>query len=436
VPPSPITRRQGIALSGAALATGCATPGGTGGPADAFSLESISADLDFLDKGQALHTGAAGDLALAERVAQRLRGAGFSVDLQPIEAPGFRLRKATVAAGSVQVPVVPQAIVTPTGPAGLEAPLRLWQDASDTPRMKDAIAVVMLPYARHSQLRAPLIRSRLDQVIAGAPRAVILVTVGPTGQTIWLNAPFEAPYAPIPIATLGPAPGAPIIEAAQRGDAGRLVIDGDVVRLASSNVFGRITGRGPILVVSTPRTGWTRAVAERGPGLATFLALAAWAPRALPRNDLLFVTTCAHEYDNAGGIRFINTLAPKPADTHLWVHLGAGFAARAWHEAGTELRPLPSADEQRFLVGAEDLLPTLRDSFAGLPGLESPYPASAGAAGELGEILRHGYTRAFGVYGGHAYHHVDSDGINCTDPRLVLQAALAFRSAIMRLAPP
>jgi hypothetical protein len=424
-------------LAGASLAAGaCATASPTTAALDGgFSLDSIAADLDFLDKGKALQTGTEGDLGLTARVADRLAAAGFAVERQRFEAPGFRQRAAYLAAGEATAPVAPQGIVTPTGPGGVEAPLRLWRDRTDTPAVRDAIALLVLPFARHSQLRAPVVRERLDLVLAGSPRAVVMITTGVTGETIWLNAPYDKPYASVPMATLGPKPGAAVLAAAERGETGRLVLDGEVVRLASANVFGRISGRGPVIVVSTPRTGWVRAVAERGPGIATFLALAAWAPKALPRNDLLFVSTCAHEYDNAGGVHFINTEAPKPADTHLWVHLGAGFAARDWHEASQwTLRPLPSADEQRYLVGSEALVPDLREIFAGLPGLENAYPAAAGAAGELGEVLGHGYKRAFGAYSGHPFHHTEQDGIGCTDPRLVQQAALCFREAISRFA--
>lgn len=444
-----VTRRAGLGLM-AAGAAACASPGtGAGGLAAAsgapageagfgpsFSLAALWADLDFLDRGAALQTGTAGDLALMRRVEERLAASGFEISRQSFDAPGFDIRRCEVEVGAERIRVVPQAIVRPTGPGGVEARLHPWRGAGDDEGVRDAIVVLMLPFARHSQLRAPMIRAPLDRVLAGRPAAVVLVTTGVTGETIYLNAAYEAPHGDVPIAVVGPKPGAGLIAAAERRERGRLVLDGDVVRRTSANVWGRITGRGPIVVVSTPRTGWVRAVAERGPGLASFLALAAWAPAALPGNDLLFVTTCAHEYDNAGGVAFIRDHAPKPRDTHLWVHLGAGFAARDWHETGGALRPLPSADEQRYLVGSENTLPVIREAFAGQPGLEAAYPASAGAAGELGEILSHGYQRVFGAYSGHPFHHTEEDGIQCTDPALVQRAALAFANAILRLAPP
>lgn len=409
-----------------------------GGAADGleFSEGALREDLLFLDRGSRLQSGTPGDVALTERVASRLSEAGFTVERQAVASPGFDSRRCAVEWGGQAVDVIPQAIVSPTGPGGVAGPLKLWRDASDTAAMGGAIAILMLPPARHSRLLAPVIKGPLDAVIGGGAAGVVIITSGRTGETIYLNAPYDAPYTRTPVAVLGPKPGAALIDAAIRGENGRLVLDGEVVSRASANVFGRITGRGPVLVVSTPRTGWVRAVAERGPGLAILLALARWAPRALPGNDLLFVTTCAHEYDNAGGLAFIATHAPKPEATRLWVHLGAGIAAREHHEAGGwTLRPLPSADAQRYLVGTPDTLDVIRSAFAGQPGLEQPYPAAAGAAGELGEVLAHGYPRVFGAYGGNPFHHTDQDDLSATDPALVRRAALAFRDSILRLAP-
>jgi hypothetical protein len=387
----------------------------------------------MLDRGGDLVTGGAAELALADHVDTTLRAAGFETFRQPVEAPGFAVRQALVEIAGGSVPVAPQAVVAPTGPAGVAAPLSLWRHADDSAAARGAIAVVMLPFARHSRLGAPVIRQRLDAAVAAGAAAVVLVTDGPTGETLWLNSDGKPP-APVPVAVVGPKPGAPLIEAAVAGAAGRLVIDGDAFTARSANVWGRIGGRGPALVVSTPRTGWTRCVAERGPGLATFLALARWAPAALPANDLVFLTTTAHEYDNAGGLRFLEELAPPPASTALWTHLGAGFAARDFHElGGWQLRPLPGVDSQRYLVGTDGTLPVLRAAFAGEPGLENAYSSSAGSAGELQEILGHGYSPCFGMYGAHRFHHAVPDRLDKADPAHVRRAALAVRRSIVEL---
>ena len=108
-------------------------------------------------------------------------------------------------------------------------------------------------------------------------------------------------------------------------------------------------------------------------------------------------------------------------------------SARDWHEFGTRLAPLPSVDPQRILMASPDLLPDLTTIFRGAPGLERPYPAQGGVAGELGNILAAGYPRVFGILGTHRYHHVDGDDARCVDAAQVRAVALPIRDAIARL---
>jgi len=272
-------------------------------------------------------------------------------------------------------------------------------------------------------------------VLSGDRAAVVLITDGPSGETIILNAPSGEPLTRVPLAVLGPKPGARAIEGARRGEQGRLVVDGEHIFTQSDNLIARIA-RGPrFFVVSTPRTGWTPAVAERGPGTASFLAMSAWASKTIKGHTLLFVNTTAHEFDNAGGRLFLNSpAAPDPNDVVLWVHFGAGFAARAHHEIGNyRLLPLKAVDPQRFLLGSDDLLEALATAFAGHSGLENPYPLSAGAAGELEEIADRGYAPLFGLFGAHAYHHVMTDRMAMTNPVWIRNAALSAKSVAERI---
>src|SRR3546814_3660806 len=82
-----------------------------------------------------------------------------------------------------------------------------------------------------------------------------------------------------------------------------------------------------------------------------------------------------HEYENLGAEEALKAAAPKPAETHFWLHLGANVAARDWHEGLFGLAPLAGVDSQRYLVVSPPLLPAARRLFAGLAGLESPYPS-------------------------------------------------------------
>src|SRR3546814_9118416 len=84
-----------------------------------------------------------------------------------------------------------------------------------------------------------------------------------------------------------------------------------------------------------------------------------------------------------------------PAETHFWLHLGASLAARDWHEGLFGLAPLAGVDSQRYLVVSPPLLPAARRLFAGLAGLESPYPSerrSEEHTSELQSLMRNSYA--------------------------------------------
>ncbi|MBN8608595.1 MAG: hypothetical protein J0L81_16890 [Caulobacterales bacterium] len=421
-----LTRRTILGATPAAIAS-------TAGPAYA-DADIVAESLALLDTRTHLRTGGSGDSAVADHVRATLRRHNYRVSAQRLEAPSFEARRAHLGWDGGEVAIEPQAPVRATNSAGIRAPLRLWRDATDTAHVSGAIVVALLPPGRHSQLLAEPSRSIVTQIASAGAAAIVLITDGPTGETILLNAPINPSDAPnVPIAVLGPKPGADAIAAARAGGDGVFVMEGELRRVRSANIWGTLDRGAPYVVVSTPRTAWTPAVAERGPGFAAFNALAAWAPAALPGHNLLFVSTTAHEYDNAGSHDFFERHAPAPDRVALWLHLGAGFAARDFHEVGRfALAPLPSPDAQRFLLGSDALVPMLRETFAGQAGLECAYPTSAGAGGELNEVLARGYAPAFGLFAAHRYHHVAQDRLDKTDPRWIHAAIDALKTSILR----
>lgn len=412
------------------LAIGALAPGPAG--AEGRDMRDIRALLEFLDR-DTLNSGGAHERALGDLMAGELVHAGFSVNRQPLDVPWFEAERAEVHFGGAVTPLVPQMPVIVTEATGIAAPLSYLHPGDAVAAVRGTITVLHLPKARHSQLIVPGIRLPVERIVAAGARAVILITDGPTGETIYLNSPFARPITPVPIAVIGPKPGEPLIEAARAGSTATIIIRGEAGHRPSSNVIGRLSrGPGPWMIVSTPRTGWTRAVAERGPGIAIWKALARWAPRALPRQNLLFIATTAHEFDNEGGKRFLGAAdTPPPREVMLWVHLGAGLAGRAHHEVGGyRLAPLPSPDPARYMMGSPELIGPLRRAFAGQPGLEAPYPAGPEAAGELSEIIAAGYAPVMGAFGAHIRHHVMSDRIDATDPVWIAEAVAGFRTAI------
>lgn len=429
------SRRSLIPGALAAGALAGATGSAQAAPAAADDARAAAQAYERLATFRDLRAGGADDIACGVWMEDHLRAHGYTVRRQSFQTPFLEPAVAELRIAGQALPVIPQAVTTPTGPDGVEGPLRIWRDRSDDAAMAGAVALLVLPHGRHSQLAAQPILSRVRQVAGAGAAAIVIVTTGPTGEALALNADPEGPPVSVPMAVIGPRAVQAALAAAatDAGTRARLVLTGQGGRRPAFNLVGAIDRPGPRLVISTPRSGWGPCMGERGPGIAAFRILSAWAPRAFARQAIDVVVTSGHEYDNLGGHTWLKDGAPKPADTRLWVHLGAGFAARDWHEIGPVLRPLPSADPQRVLMGTPDTVETLRGAFAGVAGLEAAYPSTMGAAGELGEVLRAGYPRAFGMFGAHRFHHAANDDMEKVDPAFIPPVTAALRRAMTTL---
>jgi hypothetical protein len=428
--------RRGV-IAGAALSATAASAASAAKPGDrmTFSLPRITADLDRYAGYGVKASGGEGDTATGAWMEAELKAAGYAVQRQPFETPFFTLQDASLRTSEAMAQLIPQALVTPTGATGVEGPLairEIWTKPET--RCDGAIVLLVLPYARWSSAASPAFRKPVDAAFAAGAAAVVLITTGPTGEAIALNAPAGRKLFDRPVATMAPREAAPFLAAAQSGGRARFVIDGDGGHRPAFNLVAKLdrgVGRG--LIVSTPRSGWFTCGGERGPGVAAWLALMRWAPAALPHHDLTFLATSGHEYENHGGEQFIKSaLAPAPAATALWTHLGANVAARDWNDLG-RLVPLKGADSQRILMVSPPLAETAKIAFAGQPGLQDVRVTDAKtSAGELSNILAAGYGRVAGVFGAHRFHHVASDDAQHAQPEATLAAAIGFRDLIVR----
>src|SRR5688572_1555981 len=383
---------------------------------DAALLERVRADLSrhasFGDK----FSGGPGDLATAAWIAGRLRTSGYEVAQSTFDAPFFVPRATRLITGATTVEVMAQAPVVPTGAAGVTAPLALVEGGDGD--VRDRIAVIVLPSARHAALFADRgIGQTVMSVAKAGARALVIVTTGPTGEAIALNSP-ETPFVSIPAAVLAPKRAEPVVAAARSGATATLVLDGDATHRPSPNVIGTVRRGDRWLAISTPRSGWFGCVGERGTGTAVFLELADWAVQRFPNHSIFIMNTGGHEYFFAGSHRAL-TQAPPPGNTVLWTHVGATLAARdARDENGREVM-LDTADPGRSLMATDTARAAAAEAFRGLSGLATPTPVRAGA-GELSTFTDKGYTTAFAVIGVHRWFHTSQDTLERVDARLVV----------------
>lgn len=393
----------------------------------------LDANLSILAGFGILRSGGSGDEACGDWIRQKLEQAGFRTGEQAFSVPSFKAGQSGLSIGNTSLPIWPQPLVQQTEENGLEAPLRVFGTDDDLTRLDGAIALVDLPYSRHSSLNQPHIARRIRAAEKAGAVAIVLVTNGPTGDPLMLNTAPETPAAAVPLCIMGPSVAASAYECAAQGDNARLTVRGSSSQRTARNIFGWRPGIGPALVVSTPRSGWFTCIGERGPGIVSFLQLAGILPKIAGPRPVLMVATSGHEYENLGAAEFLRAEAPDPRDVGLWLHLGAGFAARNWHEADGRLAPLDRPDPQRFLLASEGLLPTVRRAFSGLSGLQTPYELNETAAGEVGTIFRHGYNRTFGLLGAHRFHHSPNDDLRMTSGHLIAPVVAALESSLKEL---
>src|SRR3546814_17639306 len=97
--------------------------------------------------------------------------------------------------------------------------------------------------------------------------------------------------------------------------------------------------------------------------------------------SLAFIGNTGHEYEYLGAAEAMKQIAPPPAATRFWLHIGANVAARDWHDIAGHLTPLPSVDSQRFLSISPALLPLARALFVDQAGTEAPHDRTRVVAG-------------------------------------------------------
>ncbi|HEY8521266.1 MAG TPA: hypothetical protein VIN61_14390 [Gammaproteobacteria bacterium] len=425
-----LTRRtviRGMAL-GAAFAAGL--PRTTSAQdSDGDLVARLRADLERHASFGLKFSAGPGDAATAGWVAGRLREIGYAVEESEFPAPFFVQRAARLTAGSASATVHPQAPVVPTPPEGVTAPLALVED--DARDVSGRIALFVAPFGRHAALFPNRgIGKTVREIAAAGARAVVVVTTGPTGEAIALNAP-EEPFVPIPAAILAPKDAGPFVEAARAGRTATLVIDGEATRRPSKNVVARLVRGRRWIVVSTPRSGWYHCVGERGTGTAAFLEMAAWARTRFPDLSVFLMNTGGHEYFFAGSHHVLGE-APPPEDTLAWAHIGAAIATRDAVERDGRWVMLEEADPQRSLMATEAARAAAATAFAGLSGLSGlsePTPVRP-QAGELSTFTDRGYRAAFAVLGVHRWMHTMQDTLERVDARLLVPVLRAHQRTI------
>ena len=209
-----------------------------------------------------------------------------------------------------------------TGPAGLSGTLGELGSRAD-------IGVIMaLPYAASAQ------GQRIHAArLAGEHQAIVIVTdeTLPSEGAALLNAEhFTQPFGP-PVLQVANAHWSAIKAARNSASTVTLKVDCRYVDAVARNIGARISGSNPALaplVIMTPRSGWWACASERGGGIACFLEMMRALRANQPQRDIIFTANTGHELGHTGLDHYLHDQAGLIKSAHLWVHLGANFAAR------------------------------------------------------------------------------------------------------------
>lgn len=389
--------------------------------ADPLAGATLYADVKaYADLGEH-RTGTAGDAATTVWLEKALKAAGYAVERQGFDYPVFELAHAGLTLGGREIAGFPYWTPATTPAGGLAAPLSLAPSPGK-------ILVVSLPPGSGAGLNAPP-PDLISKGAASGAAAVVAITENPLGEMSVLNrAPKAEPW-PVPVLLVAGREGAALKAAAEAGQTATLRLEGKTVTRTAHNVIGRRPRSGKHLVVSTPKSGWLHCAGERGSGVAIWLGLARWL--ATTDRNLTLVATTGHEFDGYGGHIFTETLAPKPADTRLWLHIGANVAVYdfALQDGKIVRQGGPRAD--RLLACSDGLMALAAKAFAGQPGYEKPFDIDERKPpGEVALFQSLGYAPLIGMVAANPLHHTPRDLSDVTDGKMLEPVARGLAAMI------
>ncbi len=372
--------------------------------------------------------GSPGDRATADWIAGELEAAGFSVEFQPVVlGRQYFVSRATAEVDGTTVDATPF-----WWPPEDKNSFRLTAPVARDGDVAGKILWIELPYDRGAYL-GPVHRAAIVRAAARGPAAILLVIGNPGDDRFAYNVTQEDQPWPVPVMVVAGKAKAAFESALASGTPVTLDVTGHYERnVAGRNVVARFgPGNGPVVVVSTPMTGWYSCVCERGPGIANFLALARIvAAEKLPGN-FVFVGTAGHEIGHGGMELFLKDGAPPPQNTLVWVHLGASNACYAWTAGPDGFRKEDRVDDAlRFLVLSPSAVPLVDESFAAIKATH--LVAEKQAVGELRDVQAAGYRNFLGMAGLHRFFHTPADDLGTTGAEILEPVARAFADAVRK----
>jgi len=360
-------------------------------------------------------TGSPGDDATTRWMIARLDAVGVRGEAHHFSFPRLVTDRAELVLDGRAIAGHAQMDAGLTPAAGRHGPL--WPLLPSAAPPPGAIAVIDLA----DEAQGAHLGEGIDRAVAAGAAGCVVVARRGAGSFFITNAPHLSWPAPIPVLLIPPAESEPVIRAARDHERAQLFVSGMKASASATNVVAWVRAdapqaEAPPIGVMTPKSGWWHCAAERGGGLAVWLACAeATAMTAGRRRDALFLFTAGHELGHAGLEAYLLEHPEQATTVDPWVHLGASIGAAAQ----------PSL---RVFASDETLLSRGRAALdAAGAGPYRAAPAGVVSGGEARNISARG-GRFLSLAGGHAYFHHPEDRPDKVDPASVGRYAVAMRS--------
>ncbi len=186
-----------------------------------------------------------------------------------------------------------------------------------------------------------------------------LVRAQPPGYALINADRFSDPYG-IPVLQLPSGAGPALVRAREQRLVGRVVVQTKRTPTSIYNVEASVTGREPSaapLVVMTPRSGWWEVASERGGGIALWVEILRTLAAEPPRRTVHFVASTGHELGHVGLDHYLEKNHDRIAHAHLWLHLGANFAAAVGPAVRIQASSPELLDRARGAMAAREVPP-------------------------------------------------------------------------------
>jgi hypothetical protein len=384
--------------------------------AAAFSVESLERDIATYDRLGPHRTGTDGNLLAARWLESEFAGLGYRVRIQRRVIPTYLVDEAFVEVLGERIQAFPQfPVPRPDAHEHMGA-------------LGEQIPILRIPNRlTNNSLAQAELQESIRGVAASGAKAVILEVAGACGDIKSLNAPLGIEPWDAPVLLVAGEDAERLALLGEQAETARVRLMGRHTTVDSINVIAEIgPASAPAIVVSTPLSGWFHATAERGSGIGAFLSIARWASAEHGNRRFVFTANSGHELGDAGAHAFLESEAPPPEQTRLWLHIGANVGSRHGEEPERPSSP-------RFLMSNASVLFRTWAAFRG-QDLGGPVPLAFGLGrGELAAYFEAGYRPVLGVFGPGPFHHCSNDRLPGVHLGATRGVALGFATLIETL---